>query len=57
MYLGVGATMFDRARADGLISPPKVLGGRLLFDIRDLDAAFDALPTDGVPTSLTWKTA
>jgi hypothetical protein len=69
MYLGISGGMFDQMRADGLIVPPKLIGGRKLWDIRDLDMAFDALPSEdaaaaprkGKPSvgsvPLTWKTA
>ena len=48
MYLGVGAGTFDLLRKDGVIDLPRIIGGRMLFDIRDLDAAFDALPRDEI---------
>jgi hypothetical protein len=71
MYLGISGGTFDQGRADGLIPPPKMWGGRKLWDIRDLDMVFDALPReDGStigpsrksklaarPAALTWKTA
>jgi hypothetical protein len=49
MYLGIGAGTFDDMRARGQIEPPRVIGGRKLWDIRDLDMAFDALPREDVP--------
>jgi hypothetical protein len=69
MYLGVSGSTFDQGRADGQIPAPRVWGGRKLWDIRDLDMAFDSLPReDGISTPrkgkpatgstpLTWKTA
>jgi hypothetical protein len=69
IYLGIGAGLFDQMRVDGLIAPPKTIGGRKLWDIRDLDMAFDALPSEdtaatprkGKPSvgsvPLTWETA
>ena len=66
IYLGISAGTFDQMRADGLIAPPKIIGGRKLWDIRDLDMAFDALPSEVISqrkgkTTLgteppTWKT-
>jgi hypothetical protein len=44
IYLGIGATLFDEMRASGQIDAPRIIKGRKLWDIRDLDAAFDALP-------------
>lgn len=49
MYLGIGATAFDDMRARGQIDAPRLIGGRKLWDIRDLDMAFDALPREDVP--------
>jgi predicted DNA-binding transcriptional regulator AlpA len=43
-YVGIGATLFDRLIADGLMPKPKMLAGRKVWDIRALDRAFDALP-------------
>jgi hypothetical protein len=49
MYLGVGAGLFDELRAAGKIEPPRLIKGRKLWDIRDLDVAFDALPREDAP--------
>jgi hypothetical protein len=56
IYMGVSGGTFDQGRADGLIPPPKLWGGRKLWDIRDLDVAFDALPLEGALTApdTTW---
>lgn len=49
MYLGIGAGTFDEMRTSGLIEPPRLIKGRKLWDIRDLDIAFDALPREDAP--------
>jgi hypothetical protein len=46
MYLGISSSLFDQLRAAGQIEPPRVIKGRKLWDIRDLDMAFDALPRE-----------
>jgi hypothetical protein len=46
MYLGVSASTFDDLRATGKIEPPRLIKGRKLWDIRELDIAFDALPRE-----------
>ena len=46
MYLGIGAGTFDEMRMNGQIEPPRLIKGRKLWDIRDLDMAFDALPRE-----------
>lgn len=56
MYLGISGTTFDQMRADGLVEPPRLIGGRKLWDIADLDLAFYALPREGGSTApdTTW---
>jgi hypothetical protein len=46
MYLGIGAGTFDEMRAAGKIDSPRLIKGRKLWDIRDLDTAFDSLPRE-----------
>ena len=67
MYLGISGGTFDNMRASGLIEAPRLSGGRKLWDIRDLDIAFDALPREdgstigqsrkgkAADTALSWK--
>jgi hypothetical protein len=49
MYLGIGAGLFDEMRSQGKIEPPRLIKGRKLWDIRDLDMAFEALPREDAP--------
>ena len=42
-YIGVGATKFDEMVGDGRMPKPKKIDGRIVWDLRKLDAAFDAL--------------
>lgn len=46
-YMGVGTTKFDQMVADGRAPKAKRIDGRLVWDIRRLDSAFDNLPDDG----------
>ena len=46
-YAGVSPTTFDRLMADGFMPAPKRVYGRVLWDLRALDAAIDCLPGDG----------
>jgi hypothetical protein len=43
-YIGVGTSKFDEMVNDGRMPPPKQIDGRKVWDLRALDAAFDALP-------------
>ena len=49
-YAGVSPTTFDRMTVDGLMPGPKKVYGRVLWDVRALDAAIDCLPGDGMST-------
>jgi hypothetical protein len=46
MYLGISATKFDELRKAGIVDAPRLIGDRKLWDIRELDMAFDALPRE-----------
>ncbi len=43
-YVGVSASMFDLMVEDGRMPPPKLINARVVWDRRQLDLAFDALP-------------
>ena len=45
-YAGVSPTTFDRLMNDGFMPAPKRVYGRVLWDVRALDAAIDCLPGD-----------
>ena len=46
-YVGLGETKFDELVKDGRMPTPKRIDGRVVWDRRALDEAFDALPDDG----------
>jgi predicted DNA-binding transcriptional regulator AlpA len=46
-YIGISTTKFDELVADGRMPQPKKTDARKVWDIRRLDAAFDALPGIG----------
>jgi hypothetical protein len=50
VYLGISPGTFDELRKRGGVDLPRVIGGRKLWDIRDLDVAFDSLPRENAPT-------
>jgi predicted DNA-binding transcriptional regulator AlpA len=47
-YIGVSQSLFDEMIRDGRMPKPKLANTRTIWDIVELDAAFDALPTRGV---------
>ena len=46
MYIGISATKFDELVRDGRMPGPKRIDGRKGWDVRNLDVAFDALPSE-----------
>ncbi len=46
MYVGVGTSKLDEMVADGRMPKPIQIDGRRVWDIRQLDMAFDALSGD-----------
>lgn len=49
-YVGVGATKFDELVAEGKMPPPRRIDRRRIWDIRDLDLAFEDLPREDGPS-------
>jgi predicted DNA-binding transcriptional regulator AlpA len=47
-YIGVSASTLDRMVADGIMPKPIRIYGRVIWDVRAIDASFDAL--DSGPT-------
>jgi len=45
-YIGVSPTKFDEMVADSRMPKPKRIDGRVVWDLRRLDLAFDALPDE-----------
>ena len=55
MYIGISAGKFDELVRDGRMPGPKRIDGRKLWDVRELDVAFDALPSENYATQgTTW---
>jgi hypothetical protein len=44
MYIGISPSKFDELVEDGRMPAPVQIDGRKVWDIRQLDLAFDALP-------------
>lgn len=52
LYVGLGATKFRELVADGRMPRPRLIDGSRVWDIHMLDAAFAALPLDGVAANV-----
>ena len=54
MYIGVSPSKFDDMLNDGRMPAPRRIDGRKVWDVRELDLAFDALPRDDVTVANSW---
>jgi predicted DNA-binding transcriptional regulator AlpA len=55
MYIGIGVTKFDEMVEDGRMPRPRRIDGRKVWDVRELDLSFDALPREDSPvTGTSW---
>jgi hypothetical protein len=54
IYIGVGVGMFDELVRSGVMPAPRRIGSRKLWDVHQLDLAFDELPADGSETANEW---
>ena len=45
-YVGISPSLFDQCVEDGRMPKPKRINGRTVWDIRRIDKAFDALPSE-----------
>lgn len=43
-YIGVSPSKWDGLVSDGVMPPPKLIGARVVWDLRKIDVAFDELP-------------
>jgi excisionase family DNA binding protein len=48
-YVGISPSKFDQMTADGRMPGPRRIDGRKVWDIRELDLAFEALPSENSP--------
>jgi len=46
IYIGISPTTFDQLVKDGRMPNPKRINSRTVWDVRRLDEAFEALPSD-----------
>jgi hypothetical protein len=53
-YIGVSPSKFDEMVRDGRMCAPKRIDARVVWDIRQLDAAFDGLPSEGDDVQNPW---
>ena len=56
-YLGISPSKFDEMRKDGRVGPARLIDGRKVWDVRDLDLAFEALPLESDEDTEDWNVA
>jgi hypothetical protein len=49
-YIGVSASKFDELREAKKMPAPRLIEGRKVWDVRELDLAFDSFPTEDAPS-------
>ena len=54
-YVGVSPSTFDRMVSDGIMPRPIRIYGRVVWDIRAIDASFDALDSRPVEDDDPWR--
>jgi predicted DNA-binding transcriptional regulator AlpA len=57
MYVGIGASLFDRLVNDGRMPKPFRIDGRVLWDIRKIDLRIDELSRDDDTGKSSWEDA
>jgi hypothetical protein len=55
IYLGCSPSKFDELRRDGRVGPARLIDGRKVWDMRDLDLAFEALPLESSDAAEDWN--
>jgi hypothetical protein len=56
-YLGISPSKFDDLRKDGRVGPARLIDGRKVWDVHDLDSAFEALPLETNGDAEDWDVA
>jgi hypothetical protein len=50
MYLGISPSKFDALVSDGRMPRPRLIDSRKVWDVFELDIAFDGLPREDGPS-------
>jgi hypothetical protein len=57
LYLGISPSKFDELRKDGRVGPARLIDGRKVWDVRELDLVFEALPLESDDAADDWDVA
>jgi predicted DNA-binding transcriptional regulator AlpA len=54
LYFGISPSKFDELRKDGRVPPPRLIDGRKVWDVKELDIAFEEFPLESNDNSEDW---
>lgn len=57
LYLGISPSKFDELRKDGRVGPNRLIDGRKVWDVRELDLVFEAFPLESTAAADDWNVA
>ncbi len=57
IYLGISPSKFDELRKAGRVPPPRLIDGRKVWDVKELDFAFEAFPLESNEETEGWTAA
>jgi hypothetical protein len=57
LYLGISPSKFDELRKDGRVCPARLIDGRKVWDVRELDLVFEAFPLESTDAAEDWNVA
>jgi hypothetical protein len=57
MYIGISPSKFDELRKDGRIGPARLIDGRKVGDIYQLDQSFETFPLEDGELADDWNAA
>ena len=57
LYLGISPSKFDELRKEGRVAPAHIIGGRKVWDVRELDLVFEAFPLESTAAADDWNVA
>jgi len=57
IYIGISPGKFEDMVDDGRMPQPRWIDNRKVWDVRELDLSFDALPRHGPAAAADWQAA
>lgn len=54
LYLGISPSKFDELRKDGRVGPARLIDGRKVWDVKELDFVFEGFPLESNDDAKGW---